>query len=270
MFRYMRNGPRRYGDEPISLRRRTTWEFQAVLEGRIAPLLARGPQVPVELTLWAFPPDAEHGWTGVPGKSAEVMVFHPLRVPPLLDQAAKAAEEAGRFLAVPIAAKEVAWLRDLYRTALTASNDPDRLSALRLERIILDLALFVLAGIPPRWLPAPRHTSETLIVRVLAWMEDHLTDDIGVAEACAACGCSPAHVRRLFHGLRGISPRQALCDLRLQRADQYLADPSLTLSEVARLCGYADAATLCRTYRAQRGTTPRRMPRAGNPIPRLR
>ena len=270
MFRYLNTGKRDYAISPISLRRRSTWEFEAVLRGRIAPLLASGPQVPVELTLWAFPPYTEHGWTSEPGRDAEVMVFHPLQVSPLLDQAAKAAEDDGRVLAVQLTVRDCVWLREVYAAALAASNHPGPYAALQLQRSIIDIELFVLERLPTRWLPKPRQTPEALIVRVLAWMENHLAEDVGIIEACAACGCSPAHLRRLFHTVRGISPRQALSDLRLQRADQYLVDPSLSLAEVARLCGYADAASLCRTYRAQRGTTPRRMPRVGNPTPRYR
>lgn len=270
MFRYLNTGTRLYGDAPISLRRRSTWEFQAVVAGRIAPLLPSGPQIPIERTLWALPPTAEHGWTGIRGCPAEVLVLHPLQVPPLLEQAAKAAQEDGRLLMVALTDQDIVYLREMYAAALQASHHPDTLSGLKLERIIIDLSLLVLTRISSHWLPKPRKTSEALIVRTLAWMEDHLTEDISITDACAACGCSPAHLRRLFHSVRGCSPRQALSDVRLQRADQYLADPSLGLAEVARLCGYADAATLCRTYRSRRGTTPRRMPRTGNPTPRFR
>ncbi len=270
MFRYLSTGKRDYAGSPIPVCRRSTWEFQAVLAGRIAPLLPQGPQVPVEATFWAFPPNAEHGWIGEPKRTAEVMVFHPLQVPALLELAAKAAADEGRFLAVSISAKEASWLRGTFAAASEASNRPGLSAPLRLERTIIDLSLFVLERIPPRWLPKPRPAPEALIFRVLAWLEDHLAEDVGIAEACAACGCSPAHLRRLFHARRGSSPRQALSDLRLQCADQCLADPSLPLTEVARRCGYADAASLCRTYRTQRGTTPRGMPRAGNPRRRSR
>lgn len=267
MFRYLAQGTRRYGDAPLSLRQRPTWEFEAVVKGRIAPILSGRPQVPVELTLWALPPQTGHGWTGVPGRSADVLVFHPLQVPPLLEQAARAAAEDGRHLSVPLTPKDVTWLREIHAVALEASNHPDHLASLRLERVILDLALFVLDRVPARWLPAPGRTNEALVVRVLAWLEEHLAEGVDIADACDACGCSPAHLRRIFHTARGMSPRQALSDLRLERADQHLADPDLRLDDVARLCGYADAPTLCRTYRARRGTTPRRMPRAGNPRP---
>lgn len=265
MFRYLAHGQRDYADSSAPIRRRPTWEFEAVLEGRIAPVLASGPQVALERTLWAFPPYVEHEWTGERGRPAEVVVFHPLQVPPLLAQVARAAEEDGRILSISLTDGDIAWLRRTCEAARQAINHPDSFARLELERIILDLALRVLRGVPARWLPAVRPDPTALVVRVLAWLEDHLADGAGIADACTACGCSPAHLRRMFHAVRGTSPRQALCDLRLRRADHLLAEPSRGLADIARLSGFADAASLCRTYRAQRGTSPRRLHGSGSP-----
>jgi AraC-like DNA-binding protein len=263
MFRYISNGTRNYASEPISLRRRSTWEFEAVIQGRIAPILPRSYQIPCESSLWAFPPNTAHGWTGEPGRTAEVIVFHPLQVPQVLNHAAKAADREDKFLAIPLSHQDIQWLQGTYNAALQSSNHFDQLSPLRLERIILDISLLILDRIPRRWLPEARYDQDAMLTRVLAWLEDHLTEGAEIRDACKACGCSPAHLRRLFHTAYDISPRQALCNMRLHRADQLLADGSLGLDEVARLCGYADASIFCRTYRAQRGITARRMPRTG-------
>jgi AraC-like DNA-binding protein len=261
MFRYLAHGVRRYGLKPVSYQKRRTWEIEAVLDGRISPTLNSG-GIPYQTrTIWAIPPHVPHGWTGERGHPAEVVVFHPLHVPEQLKHAASAAEHDGCLFSVSLIESDVAWLRRSIMEAISASKRPDYLSELRLERLMLDLTVLILERTPKRWRPASRPDPAGLVTRVIAWLEEHVDDGAGIEDACQACGCSSAHLRRLFHRFHKTSPRDALRVIRLRQADRLLADRSMRLSEIAESCGFASAATLCRSYSSARGTPPRRLHR---------
>ena len=63
----------------------------------------------------------------------------------------------------------------------------------------------------------------------------------------------------------GTSPRQELETLRRQLAQRYLCDPSLTITEVAFLLGYAEAAPFHRAFKRWMGKTPMEFRRAQSP-----
>ena len=62
-------------------------------------------------------------------------------------------------------------------------------------------------------------------------------------------------VRRLEE--QGTNFREALLQLRLQLACQYLSEQRLTLTEIALLLGYSEQAAFARTFRKLTGQTPR-------------
>jgi AraC-like DNA-binding protein len=65
-------------------------------------------------------------------------------------------------------------------------------------------------------------------------------------------------VRSLYRGLqlRGKSYKGLLDNLRLELAHQYLADPALSLSEIALMLGYSEQSAFSRAFRKWTGETP--------------
>lgn len=258
MISYLGQGERFYGQHPVLPNRREYWEFEAVLSGAIAPIIPGEVNTLQKSRIWVFPPGHLHGWMGAGADACEVLVIHSTRVCDALLRVIEGLGMASPHLSVPLSDASKRRLRSLYAELLAYQGEPGLLSALRQERAILDLALLVLEALPPGQLPSSRVQPRRLVERALAWCGEHLADGADVAGAARAVGLSPAHLRRLFHQEHGRDPRTALRELRLRRADDLLADPSLRLEAIAAACGFSDASALSRAYRARRGRPPRR------------
>jgi AraC-like DNA-binding protein len=93
----------------------------------------------------------------------------------------------------------------------------------------------------------------------LAYIGDHLADPELTAERVAdALFISRRRLYQLFTDGDGVSGR--IRRMRIERAKQLLADPTKTLhgvADIARQCGFVNAAHFSRTFRAIAGSTPK-------------
>ena len=83
-----------------------------------------------------------------------------------------------------------------------------------------------------------------------------LQRDWDVTQMAAVVGVSDAQLRRLCARALGASPRQLLCNLRLQSAAVLLRDPSMRIKEIQARVGIADASHFCRDFRDRFGVSP--------------
>ncbi len=86
---------------------------------------------------------------------------------------------------------------------------------------------------------------------------------VRVDELAAAAHVSGAHLSRVFAATFGCGPASALELVRLARAAVVLQRSNLTLVEVARLTGFADAYHFSKRFAAAYGVPPGRFRRAG-------
>jgi AraC-like DNA-binding protein len=70
------------------------------------------------------------------------------------------------------------------------------------------------------------------------------------------CNISEVYFRRLFKEHFGISPKQYVIDVRLQRAKQLLAEGKLSLSLIAEASGFTNQYHLSRLFKERVGLTP--------------
>jgi AraC family transcriptional regulator len=89
-----------------------------------------------------------------------------------------------------------------------------------------------------------------------AFIDDHLSERIGLAELARLVGYSPDHFARLFRQSFGRSPYQYLLRRRIDRAKVLLLDRSYSLAEVAMASGFATQAHLNTSFKARTGVTP--------------
>lgn len=95
--------------------------------------------------------------------------------------------------------------------------------------------------------------------RVLALaraVESDLVRPWTVPEMAAVLGISAGQLRRVVKDARGATPRQWLCNLRLERAAHLLSDTSLRIKEVQSRVGISDASHFARDFRDRFGTSP--------------
>jgi AraC-like DNA-binding protein len=105
---------------------------------------------------------------------------------------------------------------------------------------------------------APRDASgRALLEKLGAVMSAYLADeDFGVETMASAMGMGRSTLYRKLEPLLGKSPMDAMWDYRLEQAAQWLAETSITISEVAYGVGFKSVPHFCGRFRERYGETP--------------
>jgi AraC family transcriptional regulator len=88
------------------------------------------------------------------------------------------------------------------------------------------------------------------------YIEDHLTDQISLAELASVAQLSPYHFARAFKQTFGIPPHRYQISRRIERAKAMLARPGLSVTNIALELGFSDASSFTRAFRRVSGWTP--------------
>jgi transcriptional regulator GlxA family with amidase domain len=93
---------------------------------------------------------------------------------------------------------------------------------------------------------------------LLAWMSDHLADELTVAGLARRTHSSERTFARRFRAETGTTPHHWLTWQRVLLAQRLLETTALDVDQVARRCGFGGAATLRHHFVARVGTSPQR------------
>jgi len=105
--------------------------------------------------------------------------------------------------------------------------------------------------------PGTRDELHQRILLGLTYLHDHLAEHpVRVRDVARAALMSEYHFLRTFRRCTGKTPMQYLLDLRMEKARRLLGDTRLSVSEVARRCGYPDSAYFSRCFRRYFGHPP--------------
>lgn len=97
----------------------------------------------------------------------------------------------------------------------------------------------------------------TLLSQAINYIGKEYSDSTLTNEKIAMhCNISEVYLRKIFIKELGITPRQYLIDLRLQRAKQLLSEGILKVNAVAEICGFANPYHFCRLFKEKTGLTP--------------
>ncbi|MBQ4353628.1 MAG: helix-turn-helix transcriptional regulator [Clostridia bacterium] len=82
--------------------------------------------------------------------------------------------------------------------------------------------------------------------------------DVSLTNARLAreCNISEVYFRKLFTKHFGISPKQYIIDLRIQKAKQMLAEGGMSVSVILEKCGFSNPYHFCRLFKQRVGITP--------------
>jgi transcriptional regulator GlxA family with amidase domain len=94
------------------------------------------------------------------------------------------------------------------------------------------------------------------IRRLQAFVEEHLSQAIHIADLSGAVGLSVPHFSRAFGLSFGGPPHLYVIQRRLERARHLMLTSDMALSELAVACGFNDQAHFCRLFRRYTGRTP--------------
>lgn len=129
------------------------------------------------------------------------------------------------------------------------------IAALLLRAIHLHLESEPLAG--DGAFPLARRPCERLdLVRLEAWVDRHLADEIRVEQLAALCALSVGHFHSRFREMTGLTPQAYVQQRRLRHARTLVCHSDLSLGHVASLVGFRDQGSFSRAYRRHFGTTP--------------
>jgi AraC family transcriptional regulator len=93
--------------------------------------------------------------------------------------------------------------------------------------------------------------------KVLAFIEDHIGETIGVRQLAGAVHMSPFHFARMFKQTVGHPPHGYITLLRMEHAKNLLSNSGLALVEIAASVGYQTQAHFTGVFHKHVGTTPR-------------
>ncbi|MCL2449503.1 MAG: AraC family transcriptional regulator [Polyangiaceae bacterium] len=125
------------------------------------------------------------------------------------------------------------------------------------EGLSLTLASYVYgryAEAKPQAAPQQLLLSET--EKLVAFVEDHLSEEIRLADLAKQVGCTPDHLTRMFKRSFGVPLHQYIVQRRVERAKALLRGRSHTIAEVAWACGFATQSHFSAVFRARMGMTP--------------
>jgi AraC-like DNA-binding protein len=91
------------------------------------------------------------------------------------------------------------------------------------------------------------------ISRLQAFVEEHLSQSIHIADLSGAVGLSVPHFARAFGRSFGEPPHLYVIQRRLDRARRLMLTSDMALSELAVACGFNDQAHFCRLFRRHTG-----------------
>ena len=100
------------------------------------------------------------------------------------------------------------------------------------------------------------HQQIDTFLKVCRYMNEHCTRELRVEELAELAGYSKFHFTRLFKSVIGMSYYDYLIGQRIMRAELLLADPALSVTEVAMRAGFGSLATFNRAFKAYRQCTP--------------
>lgn len=133
---------------------------------------------------------------------------------------------------------------------------------LLVEQLALALATHLVAGYSEsgdggvRPANTVRPLDDRRLKRVCAYIEDHLDEDIALADLARVACLSLHHFARAFREAAGIPPHRYISARRLDRARQMLAVSDLSLAEIAFACRFSSQASFTRAFQRQTGHTP--------------
>jgi LacI family transcriptional regulator len=122
-------------------------------------------------------------------------------------------------------------------------------------------------NVPPRHLVAPRHVVQRastdtvvadspIVVKAACYIRDSSNTEASVEQVCEFVGLSRSTLDKLFMSHLGRSVTAEILRIRLDRSHNLLRNSDLSLSAIARRCGFSSATYFCRFFKRNTGSTP--------------
>ena len=102
-----------------------------------------------------------------------------------------------------------------------------------------------------------RNAESRRVQKVQEYINAHYSEEIRLDDCAALVGMAPSAFSRFFKQHAGRTLLDYIIDIRLGHAARLLVDTTLGISEISYSCGFNNLSNFNRTFKAQRGYTPR-------------
>jgi AraC family carnitine catabolism transcriptional activator len=99
-------------------------------------------------------------------------------------------------------------------------------------------------------------TTDPRLLRIITAMEEQGEDPLDAAALARLAGISVRHMERLFHDRLGERPMGFYLKLRLEKAERLITYSTLSMREIAVVCGFSSLPLFSRSFRARYGRPP--------------
>jgi AraC family transcriptional regulator len=100
--------------------------------------------------------------------------------------------------------------------------------------------------------------SEKQVIKVLEYIEDHLTEELNLEKLAGVSDYSPYHFQRLFKKTMGETPAGYVKRLRLENAAHMLIyETGLTITDIAFSCGFSSLSYFTYSFSENFGVSPK-------------
>lgn len=99
--------------------------------------------------------------------------------------------------------------------------------------------------------------SERQILQVVEYTNEHLSQDIKLADLAGLLGISQSHLSHRFKQAIRMTPHQYLLQQRIERAKQLLKHTDQSIMDIALTCGFNSHSHLSKQFRQLTGMTPK-------------
>jgi len=248
-LRYLAWGERRFGLDPIPLRRHAGWVFTAIVAGSARLLLESGARRLAAATAFVAGPDSAYGWAGRRNERCSILVWMWDR-PVTRHFSGHGPVWCGRFRLRRQDVRALAAMHELCRHEL---QQPDEAS-----EAVLHGCQQITEGLFAR-ARQPRSESDPAAARLtfaLGWLRNHLDSPEPAARLGDYLGISLSTLHRLFKRGLGESPSAAAQRLRLEAARHWLQTETVPVKEIAYRLGYRHFSDFSRAFKARHGRPP--------------
>jgi AraC family transcriptional regulator len=101
-----------------------------------------------------------------------------------------------------------------------------------------------------------RQSYEERVGRVIAYVFDHLDDELDLNRLAEIACLSPHHWHRVYCAMRGETIAATVKRLRLDRAATYLVQTAVAIDEIAKKSGYGNVQSFTRIFKSVYGMPP--------------
>ena len=255
MLIYLGHGFRTYGLHPFPLLRRNLWEFQAIISGHAAPTFPDQP-VPRRLVgdrLWVFAPDCVHGWTGDGPNACEVGVFQFPYAPRIL----RNMMPASGWLSVGLSTISTEEIRRCIAVGREQIGAPNPVSQLHFQSILTRLSILIMEALEINQMSPVASRARNIVGEAISWYGANLHHAPTLDDVARHVSVSTAHLRRMFHQFTSMSPKEALDQVRFQKACELLEDATQTIEVIAELMAFNSASAFSRAFKNRLAVSPK-------------